>query len=192
MILQICFNTSHVVVYLFSLGLIIFCSWVSIHLMLQFIPYLSYLNWFIPSFNTSHVVVYRHQTERKYFVKQVSIHLMLQFIYFPLCPIMKQGSFNTSHVVVYLIQEINGRRRSEVSIHLMLQFILSLFYNFYKIFFVSIHLMLQFITEAQRKAVYRYEFQYISCCSLSQTLLLLSGLVSGFNTSHVVVYLRLI
>ena len=98
-----CFNTSHVVVYPFSLFLfnkskefqyISCCSLsisdcindndrnVSIHLMLQFIKkkYFSFINQIL-----------------------VSIHLMLQFIVQYSLPIQSQESFNTSHVVVYLI-----------------------------------------------------------------------------------------
>ena len=76
-----CFNTSHVVIYQFSLTT--FRSWkkVSIHLMLLFIRTVIFsFCQLLPRFNTSHVVIY--QERRTAFVNRlhVSIHLMLLFI----------------------------------------------------------------------------------------------------------------
>ena len=84
---------------------------------------------------------YHHPKQKKL----VSIHLMLQFID---------------------VRSANQESDREVSIHLMLQFILLPLPDSVLILrFNTSHVVVY--PEAQRKAVYRYEFQYISCCSLS-------------------------
>ena len=126
-IVQVRFNTSHVVVYrdilIWNYGSkrfqYISCCSLSIH------P--SHDKRRNKCFNTSHVVVYRGACRILYKAFRVSIHLMLQFIlkypeysvnillfqYISCCSLSKKMrvlelvvlSFNTSHVVVYLIVE---------------------------------------------------------------------------------------
>ena len=120
------------------------------------------------SFNTSHVVVYRRRN-----AMEIRDDM---FQYISCCSLSNQQMlnclhplrFNTSHVVVYLSRNSFCGFLIKVSIHLMLQFISSIaFFNSSKRL-VSIHLMLQFIT-SQLPSHYRLrQFQYISCCSLSQ------------------------
>ena len=184
----VCFNTSHVTLYQ---GL--WTSWrphqsfqyiscyslspggekdtsrttVSIHLMLLFILLASWgiVEWV--SFNTSHVTLYQHPSGSMTMARYVSIHLMLLFI---------------------------GRRISDsdrsrkVSIHLMLLFIDNWQIEWILLSYVSIHLMLLFIDfftmslfvkscfntshvtlypVETREYIKRWQFQYISCYSLS-------------------------
>ena len=53
---------------------------------------------------------------------------------------------------------------------------------------ISIHLMLKFIVNAIQSVQDKYQFQYISCWSLSKLSCPFGRLVNNFNTSHVEVY----
>ena len=162
----ICFNTSHVVVYL--------------DLFLQFLKIIKFqyisccsLSVFLIS---NSKILYQFQyisccslsfinASTIYFIF-VSIHLMLQFIVKIAGAEGQLLGFNTSHVVVYRIIEICG--------------------IIFKL--VSIHLMLQFIRYTFLQNIQNFWFQYISCCSLSSLFLKSAQVYHCFNTSHVVVY----
>ena len=118
----------------------------------------------------------------------VSIHLMLQFIEFYLCIASNHFCFNTSHVVVY-------RRLAVCQCLLFLSFNTS-----------HVVVYLQHSTSRPDKIQFQYisccslsnfrkkwavtisQFQYISCCSLSLNPSFTPPINLCFNTSHVVVY----
>ena len=164
-----CFNTSHVVVY---------------HSRRRKIKH------YFRGFNTSHVVVYLCPTIHNIIIQlfqyisccslscawkkrkadsDVSIHLMLQFIQmYELFSIICM-SFNTSHVVVYLIKfpVLHFILHSFNTSHVVVYRRSVLPFSLHKQ--VSIHLMLQFIGLERKAVLGGKQFQYISCCSLSQT-----------------------
>ena len=128
-----------------------------------------------------------------YVSSRVSIHLMLQFIEADLSPSSSALEFqyisccslsisprcqdNTRSLFQYIsCCSLSEKRcrwndyQTEVSIHLMLQFIKG---------------TVKFLGDCRM-------FQYISCCSLSSGDTELPFYFSGFNTSHVVVYLTFI
>ena len=105
-----------------------------------------------------------------FFYNEVSIHLMLLFIFLPEFLLWScLLSFNTSHVTLYLYQS----------------FCLGELWTF----FVSIHLMLLFIVFSLLKILHIKQFQYISCYSLSISVILPEEMDKRFNTSHVTLYL---
>ena len=140
---------------------------VSIHLMLLFIPVTQIQQPIISSFNTSHVTLYQIK-EIKIIIKYtVSIHLMLLFI-------MHRHILEVDH--------------SSVSIHLMLLFIRNGRNRGQVLYHVSIHLMLLFIKDHQDRTINKIGFQYISCYSLSKSVGYRMNLPKRFNTSHVTLY----
>ena len=119
-------------------------------------------------------------------------------------------SFNTSHVTLYPRQASASLKITIVSIHLMLLFIFLRCEQRDYFFKVSIHLMLLFIPffdrirstdfcfntshvtlyqDAHNRATRKYEFQYISCYSLSSAPSYVYICFLCFNTSHVTLYL---
>ena len=97
-------------------------------------------------FNTSHVTVYLFGLSVLYFFDSFQYIPCYCLSISKIILKIKHFYFNTSHVTVYP-QCIR---------------------NLPHFLFISIHPMLLFITEATRRAIYKYEFQYIPCYCLSQ------------------------
>ena len=207
-----CFNTSHVTLYpgtyqpgmertlfqyisCYSLSertfIFVIRTSVSIHLMLLFISEsvrgisalmkFQYISCYSLSedgqvtmelqqcFNTSHVTLYRREWQKCLGIDAVSIHLMLLFI---------QLAWKHIHPDLF------------VSIHLMLLFIKFGIILIFSLYMVSIHLMLLFITEA---AETRQRRSNVSIHLMLLFIIVDCGLLmdmTGFNTSHVTLYLR--
>ena len=140
-------------------------------------------------FNTSHVTVYLFGLSVLYFFDSFQYIPCYCLSISKIILKIKHFYFNTSHVTVYP-QCIR---------------------NLPHFLFISIHPMLLFITEATRRAIYKYEFQYIPCYCLSCRLFSFNSKFSisihpmllfilrtvavlctadHFNTSHVTVYLK--
>ena len=183
-----CFNTSHVVVYLVTPHFFLKLTSVSIHLMLQFIQYPEYRFRSLPGFQYISCCSLSLFATAVFPLLNVSIHLMLQFILTIAKLPYKLASFNTSHVVVYLSGTQEVRRWRKVSIHLMLQFIRSDKHHSHckssfntshvvvyrewdklgrprKMCFNTSHVVVYQFRRGQKEQI--PEFQYISCCSLS-------------------------
>ena len=163
----LCFNTSHVTLYLRTGRSHKPRVVVSIHLMLLFIGASVTISTVQDSFNTSHVTLYHSITLRRLNLESVSIHLMLLFIRFrtgeddgrmsfqyiscyslsaeTVLQATPRARFNTSHVTLYRMEANSCNRFIQV----------------------SIHLMLLFIELAKRIRNGCLVFQYISCYSLS-------------------------
>ena len=103
----------------------------------------------------------------------VSIHLMLLFIIkMQLKKVIEYYGFNTSHITLYQIWESSCNRNTNVSIHLMLLFIGFHWRTVCCKQTVSIHLMLLFIPGYRWTSRASILFQYISCYSLSNLLIM--------------------
>ena len=92
-------------------------------------------------------------------------------ILYPHLPYFRRAicsGFNTSHVILYLLRYLRVASTIQVSIHLMLFFIKTL------------------AKDVGKSIV----FQYISCYSLSDLWGETEGGKTGFNTSHVILYLK--
>ena len=141
--------------------------WVSIHLMLLFIPCRS--DKYSPEYWFQYISCC-YLSKQKFISggkKAVSIHLMLLFIL----------HLHTIHSIAY-----------PVSIHLMLLFIKILKTNpnfVYKFQYISCCYL------SEQKAIERIKiarFQYISCCYLSNIIGFCVSKKCRFNTSHVAIY----
>ena len=97
----------------------------------------------------------------------VSIHLMLLFIFGGVPILWICIRFNTSHVVIYLIRFMHP-------------------YCFWVSFNTS-HVVIYHIDKHIRHCK-GHQFQYISCCYLSNILHIIVFISPSFNTSHVVIY----
>ena len=120
----------------------------------------------------------------------VSIHHMLLFIGSRSENWILSARFNTSHVTLYrtshLIQWIRyGRFNTS---HVTLYRKAALFWFCWSAH-VSIHHMLLFILQRQHRLKDGFMFQYITCYSLSEGGVEFVNKWTGFNTSHVTLYL---
>ena len=148
---------------------VISCIWVSIHLMLLFIPLLTSCKWYILCFNTSHVTLYLCKKEKtKEGVKKfqyISCYSLSEVSAIIAGPITR---FNTSHVTLYpsTYRKENGMK--------LFQYI-----SCYSLSYVN----------KKDKSIIQM-FQYISCYSLSNYTENIMEDKASFNTSHVTLYLR--
>ena len=147
---------------------LLFCVYISIHLMLRFIKYGVFVAVDNYYFNTSHVKVYRESIMEWMVWVDISIHLMLRFIKILL-------PFATSS--------------HPISIHLMLRLISSEWIRFGPPKIISIHLMLRFIPFGIAKTELLSDFN-TSHVKVYRYRHINFFLRQHFNTSHVKVYLQ--
>ena len=163
-----CFNTSHVILYLWPLPCRQRICCVSIHLMLFFIFNIPHVPHCI-TIVSIHLMLFfiDHAVRFKIEKIDVSIHLMLFFIVWTVLSVVVWLVFQ--YISCYSLSQCTPDRRqsNHVSIHLMLFFINGASPTGFISTSVSIHLMLFFIDKLD------------VCFNFS----------SSFNTSHVILYL---